>query len=119
MGAFGRPSLGKSTISKALTHSRDAEVANYASCATKLKRPILLVLDFRFDKITELVCPSESVCPALLAAGGETLFMRREQGGSNRSRPLARSGFDPPRSRAKDLKTPPLPSLHTHALRTR
>ena len=55
IGIVGLPNVGKSTVFNALTGAQNAEVANYPFCTIKPNRAVVPLLDFRVEKLAELV----------------------------------------------------------------
>ncbi len=60
-GIVGLPNVGKSTIFNALTHTQNAQAANFPFCTIEPNVGIVAVHDERVQKLAELVEPKETI----------------------------------------------------------
>ena len=63
-GIVGLPNVGKSTLFNAVTHTRNAQAANYPFCTIEPNQGIVTVPDERLDKLTAL-SKSQKTVPAV------------------------------------------------------
>lgn len=61
VGIVGLPNVGKSTLFNALTHTQNAEAANYPFCTIEPNKAIVPVPDSRLDRLAEIARPEKVI----------------------------------------------------------